>query len=581
MLANRLKRLDQAFHSDESMTVSRRQTLVAGFVAALCGAFMVSIAFRMAGPTVHPDEFGFLSNGQALIGHVEAPIPTGSFYPAGYGLITGLGALISGSISGAYRFALLANVLLAFCTASCASRLARKGFGASRLLGLLAGLLVFVTPGTIVTAMFAWPETASRLAFLLFVSGIIDVTRRPSTTRVVLFGFVTGLMPALHGRFTLLLPIVCLVFLWWGWSRFIPRVVAIVSVVVTAVGYSGSYAMNKFVKGALYADAYDQENRLLRRLFDPSVWPALLRTMVGQGWYLVATTFGLVAVAVVFGISRIKGDGGRKTLAQDPTRLGLFVLLSSSLLIVFTGGLQLLYGSRGDHLIYGRYVEILVPTLLVVALAGLEHSPRVASRALLAGGLGVFVVSLLYVLIDWGDGVKGGYSRNDIVFPNIIGTDIVRYFVTPGLVTFGLVFSIGAVVLWWLVQKTNAWAIVLLVVALGSGSMYSGQRSILSRTDDLVAATETIGQVKDSGTSLVGFDMGVRNDRSYYYLRYKLHPIKLVRFDISSPDAVISSSYKCLYGFPNKPPTDGDWSIVADERVLQRVLWQRVGAPHC
>ncbi|MFY8239136.1 MAG: hypothetical protein ACOVK5_07840, partial [Ilumatobacteraceae bacterium] len=114
---NRLKRLDLAFRSDGSITVTRRQTMVAGFVAAICGAFMLSIALRMAGPTVHPDEFGFLSNGQALIGHVEAPIPTGSFYPAGYGLVTGLGALISGSISGAYRFALLTNIVLALCTA--------------------------------------------------------------------------------------------------------------------------------------------------------------------------------------------------------------------------------------------------------------------------------------------------------------------------------------------------------------------------------------------------------------------------------------------------------------------------------
>ncbi len=70
-------------------------------VAAACVlGFIVTIAVRMAGPTVHPDEWGSLINGQVLIGHSEAPIPTGSFYPAGYGLVTGLGALITGSMSG-------------------------------------------------------------------------------------------------------------------------------------------------------------------------------------------------------------------------------------------------------------------------------------------------------------------------------------------------------------------------------------------------------------------------------------------------------------------------------------------------
>jgi hypothetical protein len=573
--------LDGGFQAGGELSGSRRQSQVAVVLAAVCGAFMLTVAMRMAGPTVHPDEFGFLSNGQALIGHVEAPIPTGSFYPAGYGIVTGLGALLSGSIAGAYRFALMANLLFAVLTAVFAHRLATRGFGASRSIGLIAACLVFVAPGTVVTAMFAWPETVSRLAFLVFVGAVIGVTRHPSNRSVLLLGLSTGLMPALHGRFTLLLPILCVIFLWWGMIRFIPRTIAIIGVGVTALGYSGSYALNKFVKGALYADAYDQENRLLRRLVDPSVWPALLRTMVGQSWYLIATSFGMVGIAFVFGFLRIKSEGGRKSVATDPARLGMLVLLASSLFIIFTGGLQLLYGSRGDHLIYGRYVEILVPALLVLACVGLERAPRISQRALLFSGLSILIVSFLYVLIDWGDGVKGGYTRNDIVFPNIIGTDIVKYIVEPGLISFGLVFAVGTVCLLVTIRSAKTWGLVLLVAVLGAGSMYSGQRSILSRTDDLEATTETVGLVQDSGTSLVGFDMGVRNDRSYYYLRYKLHPIRLVRFDISSPTAVIPQSYDCVYGFPNKPPTDGEWSIVADERVLQRVLWQRVGAPHC
>ncbi len=581
MLGSPFTWLDGGFQAGGELSGSRRQSQVAVVLAAVCGAFMLTVAMRMAGPTVHPDEFGFLSNGQALIGHVEAPIPTGSFYPAGYGIVTGLGALLSGSIAGAYRFALMANLLFAVLTAVFAHRLATRGFGASRSIGLIAACLVFVAPGTVVTAMFAWPETVSRLAFLVFVGAVIGVTRHPSNRSVLLLGLSTGLMPALHGRFTLLLPILCVIFLWWGMIRFIPRTIAIIGVGVTALGYSGSYALNKFVKGALYADAYDQENRLLRRLVDPSVWPALLRTMVGQSWYLIATSFGMVGIAFVFGFLRIKSEGGRKSVATDPARLGMLVLLASSLFIIFTGGLQLLYGSRGDHLIYGRYVEILVPALLVLACVGLERAPRISQRALLFSGLSILIVSFLYVLIDWGDGVKGGYTRNDIVFPNIIGTDIVKYIVEPGLISFGLVFAVGTVCLLVTIRSAKTWGLVLLVAVLGAGSMYSGQRSILSRTDDLEATTETVGLVQDSGTSLVGFDMGVRNDRSYYYLRYKLHPIRLVRFDISSPTAVIPQSYDCVYGFPNKPPTDGEWSIVADERVLQRVLWQRVGAPHC
>lgn len=551
------------------------------FVAVVCGIFMASVALRQAGPTVHPDEWGFLSNGQVLIGHTEAPIPTGSFYPAGYGLVTGLGALVTGSLPGAYRFALLANVVLAILTSWFAGRLAVQGFGASKPMGRLVSALVFVLPGTIVTAMFAWPETASRLAFLVFISLVITVAKNRSTMQVVGLGLFTGLMPALHGRFTLLIPVVGLVFLLWGIQRLISRRVALLALFVTAIGYEGSRLLNQFVKRSLYEASYNQESRLLRRLFNPSVWPALLRTMAGQTWYLTATSCGLVGVGIAFAMWRIRSEGGVRTVHADPQRLGLLVLLASSLLVIFTGGLQLLYGARGDHLIYGRYVEILVPALLVVACVGIEKSFVLAQRAWLLTGLFVGALSLIYVLIDRGDGVKGGYSRNDIVFPNIVGTDVVRYLVTPSLVNFGAVFVLAALVLWTVSRRHGTWSVVVLTVALAAGSMYSGSRSILSRTDDLVAVSQTLAKVKDSGTQLVGFDMGVRNDRSYYYLRYKLHPIKIVRFDISGPDAVIPAEYRCVYGMPNKPPTDGQWAIVADEVVLQRVLFQRVGTTQC
>jgi hypothetical protein len=303
--------------------------------------------------------------------------------------------------------------------------------------------------------------------------------------------------------------------------------------------------------------------------------------MAGQTWYLTATSCGLVGVGIAFAIRRIRSEGGARTVSTHPQRLGLLVLLVSSLLVIFTGGLQLLYGNRGDHLIYGRYVEILVPAFLVVACVGIEKSFVFAQRAWLMTGMFVGALSLVYVLIDGGDAVKGGFARNNIVFPNIVGTDVVRYLVTPGIATFGAVFVLAALVLWTVSRRHGSWSIVALTIALGAGSMYSGSRSILSRTKVLVAATQTLARVQESGTQLIGFDMGARNDRSYYYLRYKLHPIKIVRFDISGPDAVIPVEYNCVYGMRKGPPTDGQWTIVADEVVLGRVLFQRVGTTDC
>lgn len=576
-----LRRLDRRLHADGSVDFTRLHRRVALLSAAAAGLVSLSVALRQYGPTVHPDEWGFLLNGRVIMGHTEAQIPTGSFYPAGFGLVTGPLAELTGSLAAGYRATLIVNFLLCVMVGVTARLVARRVFSMGESAATVAGALAFVVPGTIVTSLFAWPETAARLAFLVFVLWFHRIAQERRGGPMLLFGFLVGLMPGLHGRFTLVLPVVCSVFLRWGLRRDISRVLAVGVCAVTTCGYVCSYLLNRFVKTSLYGASYDQENRLLRRLVDPSLWPALVRTMTGQSWYLVATTGGLVAVAVVYMVGRVRSGGGLRTVRTDPTRLTCLVIVVNTALLVFTGGLQLLFGNRGDHLIYGRYVEILVPVILVAGCAAVEASRLLALRAWLSGAIGTFAVALLYVLVDMGDGVKGGWARNDIVFPNIVGTDAMRYVVRPGLVTFGAAFAVVGLLLWWFYRRHGAWAPVLMVVLLAVGSSWSAQRSILTRTDDLEATGVSVDYVRDAGGTLIGFDEGVRNDRSYYYLRYRLHPVALVRFDISSPDAVIPAGFACLYGFPNKPPQGGQWRIVADEIPLRRVLWQRVGTDRC
>ena len=549
--------------------------------AVVAGAVSFSVALRQYGPTVHPDEWGFLLNGQMIVGHDQAPIPTGSFYPAGFGLVTGPLAVLTGSLHGAYRATLIVNFLLCLAVAWAAHAACRRVMGAGTGLSVLAAVLVFVAPGTIVTSLYAWPETAARLSFLCMVLWLHSVASRRTARAILPFALYVGLLPGLHGRFTLVLPVVCLLFLWWGLSRDVPRVAALGACGVTAAGYAAGHLLNTFVKSRLYTTSYDQENRLLRRLVDPGVWPALVRTMTGQAWYLVATTGGLAAIAIAYAVSQARSAGSPAAVRTDPRRVTLTVVALSSALVVFTGGLQLLYGNRGDHLIYGRYVEILVPALLVVACGAVGSWGASASLWWLRGAVVTVVVAVVYVAVDMGDGVKGGWSRNDIVFPNIVGTDAIRYLVRPGLLTFGVTFAVIGTLLWLLAARNGTWAVAAAAVLLAAGSAWSAEQSVLPRTGDLRASGVTVEQVKAGGAVLVGFDQGVRNDRSYYYLRYKLDPVKLVRFDVSGPDAVIPPGYSCVYAMPGRPPSDGEWRIVADEPVLQRVLFQRVGTDHC
>jgi hypothetical protein len=159
--------------------------------------------------------------------------------------------------------------------------------------------------------------------------------------------------------------------------------------------------------------------------------------------------------------------------------------------------------------------------------------------------------------------------------------DIASYIVRPGLITFGLFFTAMALALWSIARAKGSVAVLALVGLFAVSSTYSGQNSIMTRTWRLEDTNKTVQLVKDSGTARVGFDMEVRNDRSYYYMRYKLHPIRVVRFNTSGPTASIPDIFSCVYGLASKPPSDGVWTIVAVEDAVERVLWQRADKAHC
>ena len=105
----RVRRWDSILHNDHAPVVARWHLVVAGVAASIAGVSSLWVALHQSGPTVHPDEWGFLLNGQVIAGHPEAQVPTGSFYPAGFGVVTGVMAWLTGSISGEYRATLLVN----------------------------------------------------------------------------------------------------------------------------------------------------------------------------------------------------------------------------------------------------------------------------------------------------------------------------------------------------------------------------------------------------------------------------------------------------------------------------------------
>jgi hypothetical protein len=130
--------------------------------------------------------------------------------------------------------------------------------------------------------------------------------------------------------------------------------------------------------------------------------------------------------------------------------------------------------------------------------------------------------------------------------------------------------------------------VTALVVLLAFGSTWSITHSLPGRTDDLRSTKAIPAYIREHGGSLVGYDGQVPNDAMYYYLRYKVHPVQVVRLFASGPGLMaagdgnpVPAEISCVVGFRERPLTHGEWVIVADEPTMRRVLWQRVGTDHC
>ncbi len=558
----------------------RLQALISVVAAVAVGVFMLTIAWRMKGPTVHPDEFGFLLNGQIFLGHHEAVVPTGSFYPVGYGVVTAIGSAVLGGISGGYRFALFFNSACAVAVAGAVYVLARRVFQLPTYVAVIGACLVYVAPGTVVSSAYAWPETAARLMALVWVLLLARVAVSMNVRLMMAIGVLVGILPVLHGRFTLFIPITFLLFGWWFLTKQCSRVVLCISGALVFVAYFVSYSLNTFVKTLVYTTSYDQENRLLLRLFKPELWTALVRTTAGQTWYLLATSAGLVGIALMFIVANIFAPSTEKK-SRDPQTIAMIAILLGTISILFTGGLQLLYGRRADHLIYGRYVEVMVPALWLVGIVALYKAHRFVLRVWPVSVAAFIGICFAYQIIDGLDRVKDGYQRNTLVFPNTVGVDAMSKLVSPGFISFTIAFALVSAALYLVYLKRASWALALLALLLAAGSITSAQDSLLPRGDYLEAAGSSRAVALMPGVEEIGFDKGISNDALYYFLRYKLHPVRLTYFDASTPNAVIDASYACIYGWRERPPIEGSWEIVAEEPGFQRVLFRRVGSTHC
>lgn len=566
------------------MTASRRMTALAFICMAASFVVALVTAARISGPSIRPDEWGYLLNGQVLIGHEEVRLPFSEMYPAGFGFVTGAWAWISGSLHSAYRLTLFTNVALIAVLAYLVVTFAVRTLHASRTTGYLVAALVVASPGTLAGSLFALPETLCKVLFMLLVVLLVRLISEPRVLLVILFGALSGIAPVFSGRSIAITMSAFLLLALLLRKRVLNRSLAVFGTVSILFGYGVTRILNSVVRDVLYYGRPSGESRILGRATTVNLWPEVIREIAGQIWYVSAATacLAIVALVVTFRVA-IRGTSleSMDKNESDERFTYVFILLTFVLLIVL-GALQLALGKRADHFIYGRYVEMCIPALFAIACVALEKSKLLSLRLWRASIVFYTLLTASYVLLERADVVWRAVSIDGPMrTANVLAIDALTHVVRhPGLLTMTpVICAVSLLIMYWYKRHQEGALIVLSALFLVS-SVWTTSSTLINRSSPDGGVGVALESVRHSDVSRIAYDGLKPQDRNYYSLRYAAHPSLIVWVDTKT-DLLIPESFSCLYGYEDRKPIDGEWEIVGRETSIERVLWRRVGQSSC
>jgi hypothetical protein len=541
-------------------------------------------AARIHGPSIRPDEWGYLLNGQVLLGHEEVRLPFSSMYPAGFGLITGAWAWIGGSLHTAYRLTLFTNIALLAVLGYLVFTFTVNTLKASRMAGYLVAALVIASPGTLAGSLFALPETLCKVVFMLLVVLIGSVVSRPRTIVIIFFGAVSGLAPIFSSRLVAITVSAVVLLIALAWNGIVSRSAALLGAGSLVVGYVITRSMNSIVSDALYVGRRSGESRILNRAFTVHLWPEVIREIAGQIWYVSAATacLGLVGLVVMVRAVARRARAYKRSDEQSPERFSyVFILMTFAFLIVL-GALQLALGKRADHYIYGRYVEMCIPALFAVSCVALERTKSVAVRFWRWSIVFFAFLTAMYVLLVGADVVWRAISIDGPMrTANVLAIDALSHAVRrPGLLTMTPVLCAVSIAVVYLYMRKRELALVVLAGLLLVSSTWTASSTLINRSSPDRGVGVALQSVSHSDSSRVAYDGLKPQDRNYYTLRYASHPSLIVWVDTRAENR-IPESFSCLYGYEDRRPVDGEWEIIGREASIERVLWRRVGESVC
>ena len=513
----------------------RRVALAVGFLALL-GIHAV-LRWPVHGFLLS-DTTGYLANARWLAGQAgdtwQGP---SSFYHPAWSLLVAPIYLLLDSPRHVQLGALALNATLAAAVLPAGYLVGRRAFDLPPRVAAAAGAVAATYPAVLLLAGYEWAEPLYQLLFLLFVLAAAITVRTPSTAAAVATGVLGGALYATHPRGLGVVAVTGGFLVVLAARRLLDRTAAAAGLAALVAVFLLTRLVSAALLDAVYSDvSAGVEGDALSRVTDPSLLWGAVQATVGQLWYLTVATLGLLPLGVLWlATSRRLVTGVR------------LVVLAACVATLAASAVYMSDGTRVDHMVYGRYLEGIVPLLLVAGTAAVVAWRSVLHRLLLSLAILATTLGGLLVLLRGGDRLTGNVMPLNVtgilVFRDRIdAVDVVRVTVLA-LVLAAAVFLLSR----WRPLTGLGLAVVLFVGAAASVQADT-LRPFDRFWDGVVDIPDAVRAVSDGGT--------VAYDR----LAYDVEAANLYQADLSDRGVRFVDSRRA------RPATD---------LVISRPQWER------
>ena len=321
------------------------------------------------------DEYGYWASAAFFAGKDWSAVTSyTSYYSYGYGFLLAPLTFFMNNASYMYKAAIVLNALMLtasyFIAITCIRRLFKD---IQPIWVYIIALVCTIYSNNLIQAQITWSETLLYLLFWIITWLLISLYEEPKIWKLVAMAITTVYSYMVHQRSLGVVVAVLIIIAIMkmtkriSWKQILIFTVAFVVMIVLHVYLKDLVKTELYLDGvikSMNANDFGGQTSKITAIFTSI--DGFIRALVGflgKTFYLSAGTFGIMIVGIYYSL---------KKMIKHENDLITYVCSLGFMSVFFSLGINtvfMLYGSRLDCVIYGRYTEFVVGPMLAMGCA--------------------------------------------------------------------------------------------------------------------------------------------------------------------------------------------------------------------